>query len=63
MNGNGHLTTRKFLLTAGSLILAFGALFAGKISGGEAVILIPAILTIFTGGNVVAKHNAFKEGA
>lgn len=60
MNG---LATRKFLLAAASLALTFIALFAGKLTGGEAVILIPAILTIFAGANVTAKHNAFNEGA
>lgn len=59
MNG---LTTRKFLLTAVSLALTFLALFVGKLTGGEAVILIPAILTIFAGANVTAKHKAFTEG-
>ena len=58
---NGKLQSRKFILTAGSLTLTFVALFASKITGGEAVILIPAILTVFTGGNVVAKHKAFNE--
>lgn len=59
---NGKLQSRKFLITSGSLLLTFAALFVGKITGGEAVILIPAILTVFTGGNVVAKHKAFTEG-
>ncbi len=47
---------RKFVLTGGSLLLTFIALFVGKISGGEAVALIPLILGIFTGGNVAAKY-------
>lgn len=49
---------RKFVLTGGSLLLTFIALFVGKISGGEAVALIPLILGIFTGGNVAAKYAA-----
>lgn len=58
---NGHDKTyrgRKFILTAGSLVATFAALFAGKISGGEAVALVPLILGIFTGGNVAAKFSA-----
>lgn len=47
---------RKFMLTGASLALTFGALFAGKISGGEAVALIPLTLGIFTGGNVASKY-------
>jgi len=47
---------RKFLLTAASLLGVFGALFAGKLSGGEVVALVPLILGIFTGGNVAAKY-------
>ncbi len=63
-NGNGSkLTTRKFLLTASVLFGVFVALFMGKLTGGEAVILIPAILVIFVGGNVTAKHKAFVEGS
>ena len=58
-----HLTTRKFLLAASSLALTFIALFAGKLTGGETVLLITSILTIFAGANVTAKHNAFNEGA
>lgn len=63
-NGNGtKLNSRKFLLTAGSLLATFAALFAGKISGAECVALVPLIIGIFTGGNVAAKHKAFTEGA
>ncbi len=59
---NGNLTTRKFLLTVGVLLGVFVALFTSKLTGGEAVILIPAVLAIFVGGNVTAKHKAFVEG-
>ncbi len=46
---------RKFALTVAALLLSFAALFAGKISGGEIVALVPLILGIFTGGNVATK--------
>ena len=55
-NGNDSMYRgRKFALTAASLFLTFAALFAGKISGGETVALVPLILGIFTGGNVATK--------
>ncbi len=53
--------SRKFLLTCAVLSLTFMALFFNKITGGEAAILIPAVLTIYTGGNVTAKHRSFQE--
>lgn len=49
---------RKFALTGGCLLLEFVALFADKISGAEAVALVPLTLAIFTGGNVAAKYAA-----
>ena len=56
-NGNDSIYRgRKFALTGASLLLTFAALFVGKISGGEAVALIPLILGIFTGGNVASKY-------
>lgn len=56
-NGNDKVYRgRKFALAGGSLLLTFAALFLGKISGGEAVALVPLILGIFTGGNVAAKY-------
>lgn len=59
---NGKWKTRKFVLTSAALACTFLALFLGKLSGGETVALVPLILGVFTGGNVVAKHNAFSEG-
>ena len=56
------LTTRKFLLTATCLLLTYIALFMGKLSGAEVTLLVPALLTIFVGGNVAAKHKSFVEG-
>jgi hypothetical protein len=56
------LQSRKFLLTAAALAATFVALFAGKLSGAETVALVPLIIGIFTGGNVVAKHKSFNEG-
>ncbi len=56
-----NLTSRKFLLTAGVLVLSFTALFAGKLQGQEVVTLVSLVLGIFTGGNVAAKHKAFVE--
>jgi hypothetical protein len=58
---NGKLQSRKFILTAASLTATFAALFAGKLTGSECVALVPLIIGIFTGGNVVAKHKAFTE--
>ena len=58
---NGKLSSRKFLLTAVTLILSFAALFAGKLQGSEVVTLVSMVLGIFTGGNVAAKHRAFVE--
>jgi len=60
---NNTWKTRKFVLTATALILSYAALFADKLSGAEMVALVPMILGIFTGGNVVAKHKAFVEGS
>lgn len=58
-NGNDKVYSgRKFALTSVALLLTFGALFAGKISGGETVALVPLILGIFTGGNVASKYAA-----
>lgn len=62
MNGK-KLTTRKFLLAAACLLLTYVALFAGKLSGAEVTLLVPALLTIFVGGNVAAKHKSFTEEA
>lgn len=55
------LSSRKFLLTAVTLLLSFAALFAGKLQGSEVVTLVSMVLGIFTGGNVAAKHKAFAE--
>ena len=66
MSGNDKidkLTTRKFLLTATCLLLSYVGLFAGKLTGDQLVLLVPALLTIFVGGNVAAKHKSFVEGA
>ena len=57
------LTTRKFLMTSLVILLTFGALFAGKFSGDQAVTLLTIALGIFVGGNVAAKHKAFTEGS
>ena len=61
MNGS-KLQSRKFLLTAACLLMTYAALFFGKLTGSEVVALVPLIIGIFTGGNVVAKHKAFNEG-
>jgi len=52
---------RKFYLTAGTLLLSFAALFAGKLAGPEVVTLVSMVMGIFTSGNVASKHNAFTE--
>lgn len=52
---------RKYSLTAFSLAALFISLWTGQITGDQATLLIPSVLAIFTGGNVVAKHNAFTE--
>lgn len=57
------LTTRKFLVTSGAMVVTFIALFAGKLTGDQTVTLVTLQLGIFVGGNVVAKHKAFSEGA
>ena len=63
-NGNDStFRSRKFILTGASLLLTFVALFAGKISGGEIVALVPLILGIFTGGNIAAKFSGGKKNA
>ena len=55
------LSSRKFLLTASTLLLCFAALFADKLTGSEVVSLVTIVLGIFTGGNVAAKHKSFNE--
>jgi hypothetical protein len=60
---NGKLRSRKFILAAASMMLTYAALFGGKLDGGETVALVSLILGIFAGGNVVAKHKSFNEGA
>ena len=60
---NENLKTRKFLLTAVCLLLTYAGLFAGKLTGAEVTLLVPALLTIFVGGNVAAKHKSFTENA
>lgn len=57
------LTTRKFIMVSVAILLTFVALFVGKFTGDQAVLLITAELGIFVGGNVVAKHNAFTESS
>lgn len=61
-NGNGKFKTRKFLLTAATLLLTYVALFAGKLTGDQVVTLVPWLIGIFAGANVVAKHKQFVEG-
>lgn len=56
------LTTRKFILTAGCLLLTYIALFVGKLTGAETVSLVTLLVGIFAAGNVAAKHKAFNEG-
>ena len=58
---NSKLTTRKFLLTAACLLLTYAGLFVDKLTGAEVTVLVPALLTIFVGGNVAAKHKSFIE--
>ena len=53
--------TRKFTLTAATLLLTYVALFAGKLTGDQVVTLVPWLIGIFAGANVVAKHNNFTE--
>ena len=55
------LSSRKFLLTLLTLVLAFAGLFMDKLAGAEMVTLVSMVLGIFTGGNVAAKHKAFTE--
>jgi hypothetical protein len=56
-NGNNKVYSgRKFVLTMVALVFTFAGLFLDKISGGEAVALVPLILGIFTGGNVASKY-------
>lgn len=57
------LTTRKFIVVSASILLTFLALFVGKLTGDQTVTLVTLELGIFVGGNVVAKHKAFNEGA
>lgn len=61
-NGNGKFRTRKFVLTAVTLLLTYVALFAGKLTGDQVVTLVPWLIGIFAGANVVAKHKQFVEG-
>ena len=58
---NGKFKTRKFVLTAVTLLLTYVALFAGKLTGDQAVTLVPWLIGIFAGANVAAKHNQFTE--
>lgn len=58
---NGKFKTRKFLLTVGTVLLAFVALSIGKLSGDQFVSLIIWLVGIFSGANVVAKHKQFVE--
>jgi len=51
-----NLMSRKFILTSFSLVTTFVALFLDKISGGELVALVPLILGVYTGGNVIARN-------
>lgn len=60
---NGKLSTRKFVMTSGAMLLTFIALFVGKLTGDNTVTLVTLQLGIFVGGNVVAKHKAFTEGS
>jgi hypothetical protein len=61
MDINGKFKTRKFMLTASTLLLTYAALFAGKLTGDQVVTLVPWLIGIFAGANVVAKHNQFTE--
>ena len=61
-NVNGKFKTRKFMLTAATLLLTYGALFFGKLTGDQVVSLGPWLIGIFAGANVAAKHNNFTEG-
>lgn len=58
---DGKFKTRKFVLTAVTLLLTYVALFAGKLTGDQVVTLVPWLIGIFAGANVVAKHNQFTE--
>ena len=58
-----NLTTRKFIIVSGAMLLTFLALFMNKLTGDQTVTLVTLELGIFVGGNVVAKHKAFSEGA
>ena len=58
---NGKFKTRKFVLTAVTLLLTYVALFAGKLTGDQVVTLVPWLIGIFAGANVAAKHNKFTE--
>ncbi len=57
-----NLTTRKFIMVSGAMLLTFLALFLNKLTGDQTVTLVTLELGIFVGGNVVAKHKAFNEG-
>ncbi len=61
-NENGKFKTRKFLLTAVTLLLTYIALFADKLTGDQVVTLVPWLIGIFAGANVWAKHKDFIEG-
>ena len=50
------------MLTAATLLLTYAALFAGKLTGDQVVTLVPWLIGIFAGANVVAKHKQFVEG-
>ena len=56
---NRKFKTRKFLLTAVTLLLTYVALFAGKLTGDQVVSLVPWLIGIFAGANVAAKHKNF----
>jgi hypothetical protein len=58
---NGKFKTRKFVIISATLLLTYIALFAGKLTGDQVVTLVPWLIGIFAGANVVAKHNQFTE--
>ena len=51
-----RFSSRKFIVTAGSLVVSGGALFAGFLDGDQFVDIIPMILLFYVGGNVASQY-------
>jgi len=51
-----RFSSRKFVLSASSLLMTWLALFLDKLEGGEVVALVTLVITAYGAGNLVQRH-------